>query len=98
MTIAAFRVGIDVSKAFLDVFEAPSQTASRIPNTEAAIDRLLASLPPHATVVFEATAPYDTTLRKALARTGLRTLRVNPARARAAGFLAKLALRLDPRD
>jgi transposase len=93
MTIAAFRVGIDVSKAGLDVFEAPSQTASRIPNTQAAIARLIARLPRNATIVFEATAPYDTALRKALARTGLRTLRVNPARARdfarAAGFLAK---------
>lgn len=93
MTIAAFRIGIDVSKACLDIFEQPSQTASRILNTEAAIAKLVARLPPEATIIFEATAPYDTALRKALAGTGLRVLRVNPARARdfarAAGFLAK---------
>lgn len=93
MTIPPFRVGIDVSKAVLDVFEAPSQAASRILNTDAAIAKLVARLPPDATIVFEATAPYDTLLRRALARSGLRVLRVNPGRARdfarAAGFLAK---------
>lgn len=93
MTITAIRIGIDVSKACLDVCEAPSQATIRILNTEDAIAKLLARLPTDATVVFEATAPYDTRLRKALARTSLRVLRVNPSRARdfarAAGFLAK---------
>ena len=93
MTVTAIRVGIDVSKAWLDVCMTPGQTTSRIPNCEEAIAQLVAKLPEDATVVFEATAPYDTRLRKTLACTSLRVLRVNPARARdfarAAGFLAK---------
>lgn len=93
MTITAFRVGIDVAKDNLDVFETRGQTTTRIPNNKAAIAKLVASLPPDTTIVFEATAPYDTLLRQALAAAGLRTLRVNPSRARdfarAAGFLAK---------
>lgn len=93
MTLSPIRVGIDVSKACLDVCEAPSQCMTRILNTADAIANLIARLPPDATVVFEATAPYDTLLRKALARTSLRVLRVNPGRARdfarAAGILAK---------
>lgn len=93
MTVTAIRVGIDVSKAWLDVCVTLAQTTSRIPNCEEAIAQLVARLPQDATVVFEATAPYDTLLRQALARTSLRVLRVNPSRARdfarAAGFLAK---------
>lgn len=93
MTLPAFRVGCDVSKAWLDVFEAASSTATRIPNNANAIAAFLARLPRQATVVFEATAPYDTALRQALDQTGIRALRVNPSRARdfarAAGVLAK---------
>jgi transposase len=93
MTLSASRVGIDVSKAVLDVFEAARANANRIPNAPAAIAAFLARLPPDTTIVFEATAPYDTALRQALARSGLRSRRVNPSRARdfarAAGFLAK---------
>jgi transposase len=93
MTITQIRIGCDVSKDWLDLYETATRTASRIPNTAHAIAEMLARLPPEATVVFEATAPYDTLLRRALARTRLRAMRVNPARARDfarfAGFLAK---------
>lgn len=93
MTLPAIRVGCDVSKAWLDFFEAASGTSSRIPNETPAIRAFIGKLPREATVVFEATAPYDLGLRRALDQVGLRSLRVNPSRARdfarAAGFLAK---------
>jgi transposase len=93
MTIAPSCLGIDVSKAWLDAFDAMASKAFRIANDPEAITRLLAALPPGSLVVFEATAPHDTALRKALAAMPLRTVRVNPARARdfarASGFLAK---------
>jgi transposase len=93
MTLAENRVGCDVSKNWLDLYETATNRAHRIPNTAPAIARLLARLPPGTTVVFEATAPYDTLLRRALGHTQLRAIRVNPGRARdfarAAGFLAK---------
>jgi transposase len=93
MTLTNFRVGCDVSKAWLDIFIADKAISTRIPNTEVAIRDFVATLPSTATVVFEATAPYDLKLRKALDAACLRALRVNPSRARdfarAAGFLAK---------
>jgi transposase len=93
MTLADFRVGCDVSKAWLDVFEPATGTASRIPNRPEAIAAFLARLPRHATIVFEATAPYDQALRTAIGQAGLSGRRVDPRRARdfarAAGFLAK---------
>ena len=93
MTLAHSHIGIDVSKAWLDIFDAASGTRSRCPNTPEDIARWVAALPASATVLFEATAPYDTALRRALAHTPCCILRVNPARARAfaraAGFLAK---------
>jgi len=93
MTLPAFRVGCDVAKAWLDFFEAATGKASRVPNDADAIAAFLNRLPREATVVFEATAPHDLGLRRALDRAGLRSLRVNPSRARdfarAAGFLAK---------
>jgi transposase len=93
MTLAPSSIGIDVSKAWLDIFDATSNTASRCVNTAPEIARFLATLNPGSTVLFEATGPYDTALRLALSRTGLRAIRVNPGRARdfarASGYLAK---------
>jgi transposase len=92
MTIAPSCVGIDVSKTWLDTFDASSKI-SRVANKPGPIAEFLAALPTGSTVVFEATAPHDTALRKALGTTPMRSVRVNPARARdfarAAGFLAK---------
>jgi len=93
MTLAPRRIGIDVSKAALDVFDAETGTAHRLVNDETTIAAFLTTLPADAVVVFEATAPYDMALRRALDAAGLRAVRVNPSRARdfarAAGFLAK---------
>lgn len=93
MTLTEFRIGCDVSKDWLDLYERATRAASRIPNTAHAIAQLLARLPAGATVVFEATAPYDMLLRRALAGAQVRAIRVNPARARDfaryAGVLAK---------
>jgi transposase len=92
-TSSTSRVGCDVAKAHLDLFEAATHIAQRIPNETGAIDTYLQRLPSGTTVVFVATAPYDLALRQALDRARLRSLRVNPSRARdfarAAGFLAK---------
>ena len=94
MTLAQSYVGIDVARAHLDIFDERHGRAVRIPNHAQAIAAFLEGLDGRpVTVVFEATGPYDRTLRHALAAAGLAALRVNPARARdfarAAGYLAK---------
>lgn len=93
MTLAPARIGIDVSKAWLDTFNATTGNAHRIANQRQEIEAFLQALPPGSTVVFEATAPYDAALRQALSRTQLVAIRANPGRvrdfARAAGRLAK---------
>ena len=93
MTLTQHRVGIDVSKAWLDVFDASTNKAARVANRAADIALYLATLPSTAVIVFEATAPYDDKLRRALAAAERSAIRANPGRARdyarAAGFLAK---------
>lgn len=93
MTLAQHRIGIDISKTWLDVFDANTSKATRVANRAVDIAAYLATLPPTAVVVFEATAPYDEKLRRALGAAGLSAIRANPGRARdyarAAGFLAK---------
>lgn len=83
-------VGCDVSKHFLDLFDAGR--SERIDNTPPACATLAARLRGRF-IVFEATGGYDRTLRTALIDAGVRFARVNPGRARdfarAAGFLAK---------
>lgn len=85
-------VGCDVSKHFLDLFDARSQRSERIANMPGAIDAWLAARR-SVFFVFEATGAYDRALRVALDAHGLTYARVNPSRARdfarAAGFLAK---------
>jgi transposase len=92
MDIHPVCVGIDVSKAWLDVYEegAPLRCA----NTSEAIAPLAARWAgSDAFVVFEATGVYAERLRLALQAAGVRFACVNPGRARdfarAAGFLAK---------
>src|SRR5262245_39462038 len=87
-------VGIDISKAHLDVFESSCGTYNRVPNTSVVIASLVDRWRnENVLVVFEATGHYDRPLRRALADHGIRFTRVNPARARdfarSAGFLAK---------
>src|SRR5579875_3337169 len=91
MDIHPVVVGIDVSKARLDIFDG---AASSCANTSQAIEplaRLWAGR--GAFVVLEATGVYDRSLRQALQDHGVVHARVNPGRARdfarAAGFLAK---------
>ncbi len=94
MTLAQSYVGIDISRAHLDIFDECDRRSVRIANEPEAIAAFVAGLAGRAvTVVFEATGPYDRALRQALAAAGIAIMRVNPARARdfarAAGFLAK---------
>lgn len=94
MTIHPCFIGIDIAKAHLDLFEESSGTSFRIANTPEAIAAWLSSLDvDNAFIAFEATGPYDRTLRRALEQAGCRCARLNPARARAfaraTGRLAK---------
>lgn len=87
-------IGIDISKAWLDIADPALARAARLANCETAITAYARTLAPRrATVVFEATGAYDTCLRHALAAAGVACVRVNPQRARdfarASGRLAK---------
>jgi transposase len=93
MTLTQRRLGIDISKAWLDVFDTGTNKLSRVANRAADIKTWLQSVPPDARIIYEATAPYDTELRRGITAVGYRSTRANPSRARdfarAAGFLAK---------
>lgn len=93
MTLAPSIIGIDVSKDWLDIFDAATGTPQRLANRPGEIARFAAALPAGSRVVFEATAPYDAALRQCLQAHDLHVRRINPARARDfaryAGFLAK---------
>jgi transposase len=94
MILAQSYVGIDIARSRLDIFDEAHGALPPIANDPAAITALLASLAGRSvTVVFEATGPYDRTLRAALEAARIPVLRVNPGRARdfarAAGYLAK---------
>jgi transposase len=94
MTLRPEYVGIDVSKATLDVFESGSGRALRIANEPAAIAAQAATWRQRGSfVIFEATGSYDRALRTELQSQAVPFARVNPTRARdfarAAGFLAK---------
>lgn len=98
-TIAYF-VGIDVSKATLDVFVRPSGVRSSVPNTPAGIAALCARLCRLAPtlVVLEATAGLERSAAHALAAAGLPVSVVNPRRTRHfARALDRLA-KTDPID
>jgi transposase len=95
MTSAQRFVGIDVSKATLDVAIRPDGTHHTVPNTDDGFDRLVALLRPldPVLVVLEATGGYQRRVVAALGLAGLPVAVVNPARARefarALGRLAK---------
>jgi transposase len=87
-------VGIDISKAHLDIFDGGVGAVRRIANSRDAIAALLAGWCGRGTfVLFEATGHFDRALRQALSEAGIAFARVNPARARdfarAIGLLAK---------
>lgn len=94
MTLSPTWIGIDISKAWLDIACPASGLGTRIANRPEALAAFVATLAGHAvTVVFEATGAYDTGLRHALAAADIAFVRVNPQRARdfarASGRLAK---------
>lgn len=79
--IAPVFVGIDVSKATLDIF-AEGLGHRRIANAPDALAAMIASLPRPCFVVLEATGAYDALLREELEQAGLDYARVNPEQAR----------------
>jgi len=95
MTESVVFVGIDVSKAQLDVAVRPSGAEWSVPYTEAGIATLVEQLSPMrpAAVVLEATGDLEGALVSALVAVGLPVQVVNPRQvrdfARATGRLAK---------
>ncbi len=76
-------IGIDISKASLDVHFSPANKNLRLPNTaegHAALIRA-ANGNPVAACVFEATGRYDRDMHKTLHEAGWPTMRVNPRQA-----------------
>ncbi len=81
--VSSLTVGIDISKASLDVHCAPANTNHRFPNTPEGHQALIEALG-NRTVracVFEATGHYGRDLHKALYAAGLPTIQVNPRQA-----------------
>jgi len=95
MTVPACFVGIDVSKATLDVAVGPGGAAWSAPNEDAGIAALVARLRPlaPALIVLEATGGFETAAVAALAAAGLTVVIANPRQvrdfAKATGQLAK---------
>jgi transposase len=78
MTIAHRFIGIDISKAYLDIYDEATGKSERIANNRAAIAAILARWPRAGLrVIFEATGSYDRGLRTALAAADLGYVRVN---------------------
>lgn len=83
MTIAQRLIGIDISKAHLDIYDDGTAKFERIANSPAAIAVMLERWPRAGLrVIFEATGSYDRILRCALEAAQIAYVRVNPARAR----------------
>jgi transposase len=110
MTLHPSCIGIDVSKASLDIFD-PHTGFARIANTAVSIRAWLAQLDPERVIVFEATGHYDLTLRTCLEAARHAYSRINPLKARRyaqatgrlaktdridAALLAEIGTRLDP--
>lgn len=77
-------IGIDVSKAHLDIFDAERGQPERLPNN-AQTGRALAerlSTRPNGFAIFEATGEYDRHLRHAFDVDKIAYARVNPQQAR----------------
>ncbi len=91
----AIWVGVDVSKAMLDVACSDSDAVRRFANDAAGVAALVGSLRKRAPagVVVEATGGYEAALTAALVEAGVNAVRVNPRQvrefARATGRLAK---------
>jgi transposase len=94
-TIIAQNVGVDISKATLDVHLHPAGVARQFANDASGIKALLGWLGDRdiARIVFEPTGPYHHRLERRLGDAGLPLAKVNPLQARrfaqAAGAHAK---------
>jgi len=87
MALPLIFVGVDVSKAWLDLWLAPMKRFDRISNDAAgwaALIEQVRTLGSAAGIVvaFEASGGYESGLRRALLEAGLETRRLNPARVR----------------
>jgi transposase len=93
MTLDQNFVGIDVSKAYVDVFYERDASSAHVPNHAEDLALFASGLDRASLVVLEATGRYDRALCAALERAGVGYVRVNPLRARdfarAVGQLAK---------
>jgi transposase len=80
----AQSVGVDISKATLDVHLHPAGLARRFANTRTGRSGLIAWLTPFtiARIVFEPTGPYHHAFERQLADAGLPLAKVNPRQAR----------------
>ncbi len=80
----AQTVGVDISKATLDVYLHPQAVARQFPNTPAGITALLAWLAQGGVhrVVFEPTGAYHHHLERQLGTAGVPMVKVNPLQAR----------------
>lgn len=89
------HVGIDVSKAFLDIASSNSNVIARHANDDAGFKQLVASLPPvdRTQIILESTGIYHVDLLMYLLDKGFRVAVVTPSRVRAfaaaIGILAK---------
>lgn len=86
-------VGIDVSKATLDVYAIPTGNAWKLNNDEAGINALVEHIKAATLAVLEATGGFEIPIVAALAQAGVPTAVVNPRQvrdfAKALGKLAK---------
>lgn len=94
MTLSSSWIGIDISKAWLDIADPACGSCVRLANRPEPPAAFAAGLVSRdVTVIFEATGVCDTALRHALGAAGIGFARVNPQRARdfarATGRLAK---------
>ena len=94
-TLIAQNVGVDISKATLDVHLHPAGYPSQFANDAKGIKALLGWLGGHdiARIVFEPTGPYHHRFERRLGEVGMPLAKVNPLQARrfaqAAGSHAK---------
>jgi transposase len=94
MTLSSSWIGIDISKAWLDIADPACGSCLRLTNRPEPLAAFAAALVSrNGTVIFEATGVYDTALHHALGAAGIGFACVNPQRARdfarATGRLAK---------
>ena len=87
MALPLIFVGIDVSKAWLDLWFGPLKRFDRFANDAAGWSSMIEQLKACSSeagivVAFEASGGYETGLRRALLEAGLETRRLNPARVR----------------